>query len=510
MTAVSVGWVGVILPSIGALVAFGSAERWLRPLGATVGTLLLALAAFVLVHGPGLGLDPLSAWFFVPTCAVGGLGLWQSLSYLTHAQGADTSGQVADRTSQERTRMGSRLGLGSERRYVVLYLLFIASIVLVTVAPDLLVMWAAVEATTLASVLLVAHEGTGQAVEAAWKYIAITAVGGLIALFGTLAVLAGTHAALSMAPGSLVPHYPLSSRSQHLTLVGIAFVVIGYGTKVGLAPMYTWLPDAHSQAPAPVSGLLSGMELSVALYAMIRVLHLAAEGVGSFWPSHFLLALGLLSVLTASAFLVAQRDVKRLFAYSTVEHMGLIALGLGIGGLALWGALLGVWTHAAAKSLAFFGSGNIREHYGTSRLPAIRRLRHVLPWSTAFLGVAVWGLVGLPPFGSFVSEWLILTGAIGRGSVDTAVALVVAGLLALVLIGFGARLAGRLLDSEPKPAVSLSGAEGTEWAPVERAGEVWTLGLLAACTVVSGFAGLALLRLWLPHVGTLLGGRVIP
>lgn len=494
MSWFNVGWTGVGLPVLGALISVWAPVPWLRSIGAVVGTLLLMLCALVLFHGPGLGLGALSAWFFVPTCAIGGLGLWQSLSYLAAQEPS---------SAQSGT---SLLRIHPERRYLILYFLFIACIALVTVAPDLLVMWAAVEATTLSSVLLVAHEGTGQAVEAAWKYISVTAVGGLVALFGTLAILAGTHASAAVAPGDVLPVLHLSILSRHLTLIGIAFAVIGFGTKAGLSPMYTWLPDAHSQAPAPVSGLLSGIELSVALYAMLRVLHLASEAVGDYWPTHLLLALGLASVLTAAAFIVAQRDIKRLFAYSTVEHMGLIVLGLGIGGWAVWGALLHVWTHAAAKSLAFFGSGNVKEHYGTANLSSLRNLRGVLPWTTGLLGVSVWALVGLPPLGPFVSEWLILTGAIGRSGLDVGVAIITAALLALVLIGFSRRLVGRLLDRGPEgTGVSVPVAPG-----LEQAVQIWPIGILAACTVVSGFAGLDILRIWLPHISTIMGGGMIP
>lgn len=476
MSPITVGWLGLVLPAAGALVAAGIPPAGLRALAATVGTLLMGVAVFVLVRGPGGGLDALSAWFLVPTCALGGLGLWQSLTYLSLAP------EGTERALPERW-----FHLLPERRYVMLYLLFIACIAAVVLAQNLLVMWAAVEATTLASVLLVAHEATGEAIEAAWKYVAVTAAGGLVALFGTLAVLAAGSGGGAIA-GRVPEWLVMTGSARHLALVGVAFAVVGYGTKAGLSPLHTWLPDAHAEAPAPVSGLLSGIELSTALLALVRVLRAAVPKTGSYWPTHLLFGLGILSVLTAAAFAGAQRDMKRLFAYSTVEHMGLVSLGLGIGGWAAWGALLHVWTHAAAKSLAFFGSGNVKGHYGTSRMRSLARLGHTLPWTTGALSVAAWALVGLPPFGPFVSEWLILTGAVQRGALDVAGAVVAAAALAAVLVGFGGRFAGTLFGS----------SETTELlGPAEPFREVWVLGVLAVCSIMAGFAGLVVLHTWL-------------
>ncbi|MBN9510494.1 MAG: hypothetical protein J0I21_15440 [Alphaproteobacteria bacterium] len=299
------------------------------------------------------------------------------------------------------------------------------------------VYWIAIELTTLVSTFLVAFERAPESIEAAWKYIIVVSGGISLALLGTV---------LFYWAGSLVlgPSYEMTwaalrqvaPQANHvLLLLAFLLVLIGYGTKVGLAPMHTWLPDAHSEGPAPVSALLSGALLNTAMIGIVRYLSVVdAAGVGPL-PRAVLVVLGAVSLLVAALFIVRQRGIKRLMAYSSVEHMGVIALGFGFGGpLGVAGALYHMLNHSLNKSLMFFGAGSAMRCYGTKSIGGIRAVARRLPIFGALWLAGAVAITGAPPFGLFASELTILRAGMRTSSAWAA--LLMAVLLIVIFIGF--------------------------------------------------------------------------
>jgi len=304
-------------------------------------------------------------------------------------------------------------------RYYGLLNLFIFTMICVLVVGNLGLMWVAIEATTLASALLVAFYFNRSALEAAWKYVMVCTVGICLALLGTIILYytqlnadGGTQAldwlSLLQISGSLDPS---------MVKLAFVFIFIGYGTKAGLAPMHTWLPDAHSQAPSPVSGLLSGALLSCAIYAIVRNMIVVQGAVGSQFVHTLLIVFGMASILIAVPFILVQHDVKRLLAYSSVEHIGLITLGFGLGSpLAVYGALLHIVNHAVGKSALFYLAGIITQEYQTKNIVRIRGLMKVSPILGTMFMIAVLAITGSPPFAIFVSKFTLIWAAFLGGS----------------------------------------------------------------------------------------------
>jgi hydrogenase-4 component F len=349
-------------------------------------------------------------------------------------------------------------GASESRAFYALLHLMVFTMLLAVSTDDVGVMWVAVEGTTLASVFLVNFDRTRASLEAAYKYLLICSVGIAIAFCGTVLVYYAevvrqqatadqTLQALRWT-GLLVVAPSLPPRVLEIAFV---FLVVGYGTKAGLAPMHTWLPDAHSEAPAPVSALMSGVLLTVGVYAIARFKPIVDGAAGPGFAARILLALGLLSLAVAAASLWAPGNYKRMLAYSSVEHMGLVALGLGFGGvLGVSGALLHVANHALAKSVLFLLAGRIRAAYGSVELAAVRGLVEALPFTGRAFMIALFALLGLPPFGLFVSEVMIFGAGFRHGHpwlAGTALALLVVGFAGLL------RAAHRmLLGATPAPA----------------------------------------------------------
>ncbi|HEY6537703.1 MAG TPA: proton-conducting transporter membrane subunit [Candidatus Dormibacteraeota bacterium] len=336
---------------------------------------------------------------------------------------------------------GHVLKPGELRKYFVLFHLFTFTMVVVSVSGNLALLWTAVTATTFASAPLVDFYGSREPLEAAWKFLILAVAGELIALLGFLLLYASGIAALGSAYNFSIP--VLGGAGSQLTpaLAGLGFllVLVGFGTKAGLAPMHTWLPDAHSQAPAPVCAMLSGAELNCAMLAIVRVLALATPSQGGHAGELHgaLLGFGILSMAVGVVFLISQRNVKRLLAYSSVEQMGLIAAGFGVGApLAVVGALLQMLTHSLAKSLMFFNSGNLLLRFRTTTLAEIRAVAGVAPVTAILVILGALALAGAPPFGLFVSEFSIVRGALGGP--NWGVGAVIA---ALLLLGFIALVA---------------------------------------------------------------------
>ena len=295
---------------------------------------------------------------------------------------------------------------------------FLLSMIVVPITNNLGIMWVTVEATTLISVLLIMLYFKENAIEAAWKYLIIATVGLSFALVGTVFfyyanINAGTSEDAMNWTGMI--H---NSKLFDPTLVKIAFVfiLVGYGTKAGLAPMHTWLPDAHSEAPTPVSALLSGVLLNCALYGIIRFHIVSSGAIGEAFSEQLLIILAVVSIGIAAASIYFQKDMKRMLAYSSVEHMGLVSLGIGFGGLiGIYGAILQIINHAIAKPLMFFASGTVSQKYETKVMSKIKGIFKVMPITGALFLIGGFALVGMPPFNIFLSEFLVLSSGFQSG-----------------------------------------------------------------------------------------------
>ena len=304
------------------------------------------------------------------------------------------------------------------RRFWVGLNLFAWAMLAAPMMSNLALLWVAIEVTTVVSALLVALEDTDGAAEAAWKYVLLASTGLGLALLATIfAYYAGAHVLGQSYDLGFAELLTAGHRLPH-TAVQLAFVlaVVGFGTKMGLVPLHTWLPDAHSEAPTPVSAMLSGSLLAISFYAILRYYQLAETALGPRFPRNVLLVFGVLSLLLAALYLFGQRDIKRLLAYSSVEHMGIMAIGVSFGApAALAGVLLHVLAHAAAKGNAFMGAGVLVRKFGTNRISAIRGGFDLLPWSGPLFGAAILALGAMPPFGLFRSEFEIVAGGLGSG-----------------------------------------------------------------------------------------------
>src|SRR5271170_4924835 len=334
---------------------------------------------------------------------------------------------------------------------------------------SLALLWIAIEITTIVSALLVAIEDTDGAAEAAWKYVLIASAGLGLALLATVfayfagAQVLGEHYNLAIAPLIHV------AGRLPATPVRLAFLLamLGYGTKVGFFPVHTWLPDAHSEAPTPVSALLSGSLLATSFYAILRFYQIAQAALGPRFPRDVLLVFGVASLLLAALYLLDQRDYKRLLAYSSVEHMGILAIGVSFGApIALAGVLLHVLAHAAAKGNAFMGAGVLLRKYGSKQIDSVGGGLHLLPWSGPLFMMAILALSAMPPFGIFRSEFEIVTGGLAA-SANAATAI----LVVLVTIAFfGLSLtANRMLLTPyrgPSGAAGLARGEPSAWMVV--------------------------------------------
>jgi len=427
----------ILLVALLSIPLIGAVATWfLRPMRVLHTVTLLSHTAVLVValvllallltgnapraFGNLLVLDPLGGLVLLIVAVVGFTSALYSAGYLNHevAHGAVKPNEL--------------------RRYYALLHVFVFTMLLTSVSGNLGILWTAIAGTTIASAPLVDFYGSRDPLEAAWKYIVLTTAGSMIALFGFLLLYqAGVHVLGESYDFSFSVLAGVASKLPAATaLTAFLLVLVGFGAKAGLAPMHTWLPDAHSQAPSPICALLSGVELNCAMLGIFRVFALTAPAAG---PSRLRLALvlfGLFSLLVAVAFLVSQRDFKRLLAYSSIEHMGLIALGVGIGApLAVFGAMLQMVNHALAKSLMFFTTGNLLLGFRTRAIAEVGGLAKVMP-GTAVLAVAGGlAIAGAPPFSLFISEFSIIAGAARSNQVVTAAIvalLLVVGFIAIV------------------------------------------------------------------------------
>jgi hydrogenase-4 component F len=345
----------------------------------------------------------------------------------------------------------------AERRYARRFWaglnLFAWSMLVAPAMSNLALLWIAIEVTTIVSALLVAMEGTDGAAEAAWKYVLLASAGLAVALLGTIFLYyAGSHVLGQSYNLAFAPLLGVAAKLPP-TVVRLAFVlaVLGFGTKVGLFPVHTWLPDAHSEAPTPVSAMLSGSLLAVSFYAILRFYQIAAAALGSAFPRNVLLVFGVASLLLAALYLLDQQDYKRLLAYSSVEHMGILAIGVSFGApVALAGVLLHVLAHAAAKGNAFMGAGVLVRKFGTKRISSVTGGLDVLPWSGPLFLAAILALSAMPPFGIFRSEFEIVTGGLAASRNTASVVLVV--LVTIAFLGLSVAANRMLLTPRRDPA----------------------------------------------------------
>lgn len=382
-----------------------------------------------------------------------------------------------------------------EAIFTACLLLFLSTLTLACAAQNFGLLWVAIEATTLATTPLIYYHRHHRSLEAAWKYLLVSSVGIALALLGTMFL-----AVSAMRPDSVEVSMSLADflkAAPHLNPMWLKgafiFLLIGYGTKMGLAPMHAWLPDAHSESPSIVSALLSGAQLNCAFLGIARGLQVcAAAGQGPF-ARELLVWFGIVSMAMAAAFILSQTDYKRMLAYSSVEHMGILALGVGLGGAGPFGAMLHAVNHSLAKGMLFLLAGNILAIYKTKSTHEVTGILKISPFNGALWLAGLFAIAGSPPFGLFVSEITILRTALDGGR--TAVAALYLILLVLVFIGMAS------------PMLAMAGGSPGKVHSEPRS--------LATLIPVATLAGLALLLgLWLPapllqtlhSAGRLLGG----
>jgi len=375
------------------------------------------------------------------------------------------------------------------RFYHAMYQTLMFAMNLALTANNIGLLWVAVELATLTTVLMVGIYRTHEALEAAWKYFILGSVGIALALFGTILVYMAARPVIGDGHDAMVWTALMEkagSFSPELLNVAFVFLMLGYGTKVGLAPLHAWLPDAHAEGPTPISAVLSGLLLNVALYALLRFKMLIAAHPGTLAPGPLMVTLGLVSLVFAAFMLYRRRDIKRMFAYSSIEHMGIITFAFGMGGpLANFAGLLHMTMHSLTKSAIFFAVGHVAQVKGTQRISEIRGLTEshpVLGWG---LVTGVVAIAGLPPLGIFMSEFLIVTSTFAREPV-----------LAIVLV-FGLLIASgalmlRLTEVAFGPATGSKASVEASYVPLfSHLALVLAAGIFLPAQLVEWFQGVA-------------------
>jgi hydrogenase-4 component F len=427
-----------------AVVTFGLAVTLVGP--ATRG---------VVTAAPFLRVDALSEIFLLaiaflyPVTAIYTIGYFAKERAVVAKDGADAIPQF---------RRYSRL-------FYVGFNAFAWSMMCAPIVNGLALLWIAIEITTVVSALLVAIDRTEGATEAAWKYVLIASCGLGIGLLATIILYYAGATVLGESYDLGLDSMLRAANKLPAVPVELAFglAVVGYGTKVGLFPVHTWLPDAHSEAPTPISALLSGALLATSFYAILRYYQIAVGALGPAFPQNTLLIFGVLSLLLAALYLFAQRNIKRMLAYSSVEHMGILAIGVSFGApIAFVGVLLHVLAHAAAKGTAFMGAGTFVHKFETKEMAGMRGAIRALPWSGPIFLVAVFTLGAMPPFGMFRSEFQIVSGGVGSGHGVVGAVLVV--LLATAF--FGLMIATTRVLFEPATGTAIPRAEPSYWMVV--------------------------------------------
>jgi len=374
-----------------------------------------------------------------------------------------------------------RLNPGSARRFSALWHGALSAMTLVLISNNLGIMWVGVEATTLLTAFLICLHISAISLEATWKYLIVCSVGVAFAFMGVLLLAASAGSPVAGAPILQWTYLHGLARTLDPRLVKLSFIflLVGYGTKAGIAPMHSWLPDAHSQAPAPVSAIFSGFMLNMALYCLMRHLPIVKIATGySGWADNLLIFFGLFSILIAAVFILSQHDLKRLLAYHSVEHLGIILLGLGLGPLGIFAALFHTLNHSLCKTLGFFSAGRIGQIYASHDMRKITGTLRANPlWGGGLFG-SILALIGVAPFAIFMSELIIL-----KAAADAQKYLAIA----LFLLGAGAVFVGALRHAidmawgeKPEDIVSTSN------------------NLIDRIIVIAPLAILLILGVWMP------------
>ncbi len=395
-------------------------------------------------------------------------------------------------------RCAGRLTSNGERLYHVMYQCLMFALNLALLANNIGLMWVAIELATLTAVLMVGLYRTPQALEAAWKYFMLGSVGVALALFGTILVYFAAAGAVgegleAMSWTVLVAR--AGAFEPSLLNLAFVFLLLGYGTKMGLAPMHAWLPDAHAEGPTPITAVLSGLLINVSLYVVLRFKMVLAASPQALPPGPLMIGLGLLSVTIATLMLYRRRDIKRLFAYSSIEHMGIAAFAFGMGGpLANFAGLLHMAMHSLTKSAIFFAVGHIVQVKGSQQISDIRGLSEshpVLGWG---LTMGVLAIAGMPPFGVFTSEFMLISATFARAPVPTLI------LIAGLLVALGALLLrlNEMVFGEPVFSELAGGKEPFS-------GTVLPLTLHLILVLVAGLWLPPPLVAWFQHIAALLG-----
>jgi hydrogenase-4 component F len=431
----------IVYPLVMAALTFAVPSNrwrpWLLPLGG-LGHLTLALwAVFGHLEAPVSGLG---GWLLLDALGKVFLGFLAVLFFLCALY---APGYLALRSDRPNRVFCANLFAG------------LAMMTLVSLSQHLGLMWVAMEATTLISAPTIYFNQNARSLEATWKYLLIGSVGIALSLLGSFflaysSLKAGLESTLLF--DQLVKDAPrLSAPWLHAAFV---LLFIGYGTKMGLAPMHTWKPDAYGEAPGLTGTLLAGGVTSCAFLAILRVYQICRAGPEADFAREIMVFMGLLSMAVAAVFMVRQRDIKRMLAYSSVEHMGILVLGIGIGGLAVFGALLHLINNGLTKGVLFLSAGNIHRAYGSKVTDDVRGAIHRVPLSGALFLAGFLAITGSPPFGPFVSEFTIVTAAIGSGQYIAAGLFLL--LLGIVFIGMGVTVLAAVQGEPPPPAATSS------------------------------------------------------
>jgi hydrogenase-4 component F len=473
-------------PAIAAALVFVLKGKRAAELVTLVSTALVLVQAIALVSavltekhlfafGDLFYLDSFGALVLLPIAGVGFVSTLYSMNYMSRQY---------DRNMIDDKQL---------HRYYQALNVFLLTMLLVPVSNNLGVMWVAIEATTLVSVLLIMLYTKESAIEASWKYLVIATVGLSFALFGLVFFYYANSTISTESTDSAMNWTNMVANAKaldpNIVKIAFVFVLIGLGTKAGLAPMHSWLPDAHSEAPTPVSALLSGVLLNCAIYGILRFHIIAIGSIGQSFPSLLLLILGIVSVGIAAASIYFQKDMKRMLAYSSVEHMGIISIAMGFGGfLAIYGALLHIINHSIAKPLMFFASGTASQRYGTKAMANIRGIIQTMPVLGVMLLIGSLAIAGMPPFNIFVSEFLIISSGFATG--QFLAASVVIALLVLIFAGFMRHII-RMVFGSPAGSGRAAHYQGeTATTQLENQGyrlAVIPMLILAAFVVILGF-----------------------
>ena len=386
----------------------------------------------------------------------------------------------------------------SNKVFVVSWLIFLGLASLVVLARHLGLLWVAIEGTTLATAPLIYFNRTSQSLEATWKYLLVISVGIALALLGTF-FLAYSAFQAGLTPTLDYPTLVAEARRLSPSWLNAAFLLllVGYGTKMGLAPMHTWKPDAYGEAPGAAGALLAGGVTSLAFLAILRAYGIVAAAGLSSHVSGLLTGLGLFSMAVAALFLLGQKDLKRMLAYSSVEQMGILLLGLGTGGAALWGMLYHVLTNAATKGVLFMSAGNIHRSYDSKKIDVVQGALRRLPWTGTIFLLGFFAITGSPPFGPFFSEFAILTALVQQGGFLLALAFI--ALLFFVFFGMGKTVLHALQGPVPP---------GTPQSPYREG--LLTAGVPLLLLLVVLALGLCLpteVQTWLKQAALSLGGH---